>query len=115
MPDDEPRLYLMDGIDELQLEEDGKVYRPGDAMPKNLSHAKRVSLQAAGVRFETRHDEPVLMPDGTPAEMAAAEQIDPPAGGPAVVAAVEPMPPAPETSADEPAPQPRRAARKDSD
>lgn len=111
MPDDEPRLYLMDGIDELQLEEDGKVYRPGDAMPKNLSHAKRVSLQAAGVRFETRHDEPVLMPDGTPAEMAAAEQIE----GPAVVAAVEPMPPAPETSADEPAPQPRRAARKDSD
>src|SRR5436189_260575 len=46
--DDEPRLYLMDGIDELQLEEGGRVYRPGDAMPKNLSHAKRVSLQAAG-------------------------------------------------------------------
>lgn len=107
MPEDrDPDLIFVGGPDELHLEEGGKAYRPGDVMPKNLSHAKRVSLVAAGVRFETRHYEPVLTPDGKPAELSAAEQIDPPAGGPAVVAAVEAVP------ADEPKPdQPRRAVK----
>lgn len=108
MPDhDEPQLILMDGIDELQLEEGGKVYRPGDVMPQTLSNAKRVSLQAAGVRFETRHDEPVLMPDGKPATARAAQHI----AGPAVIASIEDAPTAPDPPAQEPAPQPRRAAR----
>jgi hypothetical protein len=98
---DEPILLLMSGTDELYLDEDGKTYRPGDRMPRTLSHARRVALQAAGIRFETRHDEPVITPEGRPAEMAAAEQIDPPQGAPAVVAAVEDRP---KTGADEPAP-----------
>lgn len=98
---DEPILVLVSGTDELYLDEDGKVYRPGDRMPRTLSHARRVALQAAGIRFETRHDEPVVTPEGRPAELAGAEQIDPPAGGPAVVAAVEDRP---TTDADEPAP-----------
>ncbi len=94
-----PELILLGGTDNLQLTEGGKVYRPGDPMPKNLSHKRRLSLQAAGIRFEMRYHEPVLMPDGKPAEIAAAEQID----GPAVVAAV----------VDQPKDEPRRAARKD--
>lgn len=120
MPDetfDEPVLILQGGTDELLLEEGGKVYRPGDRMPKSLSHERRLSLQAAGIRFETRHPEPVLTPGGAPAEMAAAEQIDPPPGGPAVVAAVEDVPKDDVGGADirapqEPAP---RAPRKGSD
>lgn len=96
--DAEPVLILQGGTDELQLEEGGTVYHPGDPMPKSLSHARRVALQAAGVRFETRHTEPVVTPDGEPATLAAAEQIDPPMGGPAVVAAVEDVP------KDEPSP-----------
>lgn len=104
--DDEPQVILVGGTDELRLEEGGRVYRPGDVLPKNLSHARRVALQQAGIRFATRHPEPVLLPDGRPAGIAAAEQID----GPVVVAAIEAVP------ADDPKPeQPRRAARKDSD
>lgn len=108
--DDAPDLILLGGTDELRLDEDAsKVYRPGDVMPRTLSHARRVQLQDAGIRFMTRHHEPVVTPEGGPARMPAAEQIDPPAGGPAVVAAVEVVP------ADEPKAEstPRRAARKD--
>lgn len=100
--DDAPVLVFQGGTDELRLEEGGKVYHPGDPMPKSLSHARRVALQAAGIRFETRHHEPVVTADGKPAEMAAAAQID----GPAVVAAVEDVP---KTDDEQPAP---RAARK---
>lgn len=90
--DDEPTLVFLGGSDTLQLEEGGKVYLPGDPLPKNLSQARRVSLQSAGIRIETRHDEPVLAPDGTPDTHAAAGQIDPPPGSPAVIAAVEDVP-----------------------
>jgi hypothetical protein len=79
---------IFDGPDTLFLEEDGKAYRPGDRMPHSLSHERRVNLQEAGLRFTTVHEEPVVTPDGKPAEMAAAEQIE----GPAVVAAVDDAP-----------------------
>lgn len=116
MPDEHaPQVILIGGTDELQLEEGGKIYRPGDVMPRSLSHAKRVSLTAAGLRFETRHHEPVLTPDGQPATISAAEQIEPPPGGPAVIAAVEAGPAALEPPAPQPAHEPRRAARKDAD
>lgn len=112
---DEPVLIFQGGVDTLQLEEGGKEYKPGDQMPKSLSQQRRVALQAAGIRFETRHPEPVLTPDGKPAEMAAAGQIDPPPmGGPVVVAAVEDVPkaevpPVDRTSNEQPAPRaPRR-------
>ncbi len=103
--DDEPVLVFMDGAAELQLEPDGTVYRPGDRMPKSMTQHQRVTLQAAGLRFETRHREAVVTPEGRPAELAAADHIDPPAPGPAVVAAVEDVP-------KDDAPQPRRAAPK---
>lgn len=87
-----PALIFTGGSDELRLEEGGKVYHPGDALPRNLSRDRLVGLRAAGIRIERRHTEPILTPDGAPATMAAAEQIDPPAGGPAVVAAVQDVP-----------------------
>lgn len=110
MPDehaDQTVLILQGGTDGLQLEDGGKVYRPGDPMPKNLAHARVVALQAAGIRFETVHAEPVLTPEGNPAEMAAAAQIDPPPGGPAVVAAIQDVPKT--EASDEPSPS--RATR----
>jgi hypothetical protein len=112
--DDEPVLILQGGTDRLQLHEGGKVYVPGDRLPKNLGQQQRVSLQAAGVRFEWRYPEPVLTPDGEPATMAAAEQIDPePGAGPVVIAAVEDVPK--DRPTDPSAHAPRRAARKDAD
>jgi hypothetical protein len=89
---------FLGGADYIQKEEGGKRYVPGERVP-GLTNAQRVSLQAAGLRFGTIHHEPVVTPEGEPAQMAAAGQI--PEG--AVVAAVEAMP-----AADE---KPRRAAR----
>lgn len=82
-----PQLIFEGGSDTLQLEDGGKVYRPGDVIPR-LSQERRIVLQSHGIRFSTRHYEPAVTPDGTPAEMAAARQI--PEG--AVVAAVVDMP-----------------------
>jgi len=63
MPDQtEPQLYLLGGTDELYLEEEGRVFRPGDAMPRTLTNAKRMSLQTAGIVFGTEHPEPVPEP-----------------------------------------------------
>jgi hypothetical protein len=90
--EDEPMLILQGGTDALQLHEGGKVYRPGDPLPKSLSHAQRASLTAAGIRIATVHRETVVTPEGGPAEMAAAERIEPAPGGPAIVAAVEDVP-----------------------
>lgn len=89
MPDVEhaPELIFEGGTDILQLEPGGKEYKPGDVIPR-LSHARRVALQATGIRFTTRHHEPVVTPDGKPAAMAAAEQM--PEG--AVIVAVEAAP-----------------------
>lgn len=105
-----------DGPGTLQLEEGGKVYQPGDPMPQSLTDIRRVQLQGVGMRFTYQHDEPVVLPDGETAEMAAAAQIDPPMGGPAVVAAVEDMPksdaPTIEEKPDEqPAPRASRGQR----
>jgi hypothetical protein len=80
--DDEPQIYLMDGTDELWLDEEGRMFKPGDRMPRTLTNAKRASLQAAGIRFETRHPEPVAQPRERPAdaepepEPASAEAAD---------------------------------------
>ena len=109
MPDPQaPQLIFQGGSDELRLDPDGRVYRPGDPLP-GLSQQRRAALAAAGIRIETRHEEPVLTPDGRPATIAAAEQID----GPAVIAAVEPVTAAPadDEPAAQPAQQPRRAAK----
>jgi hypothetical protein len=63
MPNDtEPHIYLTGGTDELWLEEEGRKFVPGDQMPRTLTAAKRASLQAAGIRFETRHPEPEAEP-----------------------------------------------------
>lgn len=105
--------YLrFDGPGTLQLEEGGKVYEPGERMPGSLSAIRRAQLQAGGLRFTTVHDEPVVTPEGTPAAMAAAEQIEPPMGGPVVVAAVEDTPKADDErpTTEQPAP---RASRRD--
>ena len=91
-------LIFVGGSDTLQLEDGGKVYRPGDVIPR-LSQERRILLQNAGIRFTTRHVEPTVTPDGKPAEMAAAEHL--PDG--AVVAAIEAAP-------VEPSSKPRRAA-----
>lgn len=107
MPDEHaPELIFVGGADELRLEEGGRTYRPGDALP-HLGQARQNALRAAGIRLATRHYEPVVTPEGRPSPLAAAEQIE----GPAVVAAVEAVPPADPTP-DEPA---RRAPRKGSD
>jgi hypothetical protein len=87
-----PVLVLQGGTDRLQLHEGGRVYRPGDALPRSLSHEQRASLRAAGIQIATVHREPVITPEGAPAELAAAEQIEPAPGGPAVIAAVEDVP-----------------------
>lgn len=86
---------FLGGADYVQKEEGGKRYLPGDRIP-GLTNAQKASLQAAGLRFGTIHHEPVVTPEGEPAQMAAAEQV--PEG--AVVAAVEAVPT-----------QPRRAAK----
>jgi hypothetical protein len=80
--DDEPQLYLMDGTDELYLEEEGKAFHPGDRMPRTLTNAKRASLQAAGIRFETRHPEPVAEPRGRRTTAADPEPEPPAAADP---------------------------------
>lgn len=99
-----PQLIFEGGSDTLQLEDGGKVYRPGDVIPR-LSQARRIVLQSHGIRFVTRHYEPPVTPDGAPAEMAAARQI--PEG--AVVAEVVDMPQAaPLVVADEKAAQDTR-------
>lgn len=98
-PNDEtPDVILIGGTDELYIAEEGRAFRVGDVMPKTLSHAKRVSLQAAGVRFETRHTEPAPMP--------AAE----PAAAPVRAAVAEAVPA--DDTVDE---KPRRTARKEGD
>lgn len=85
---DAPVLIFSSGADTLQLEKDGKVYRPGDQLPR-LSQARKNALRAQGIYLTSQHAEPVLTPDRETAAMAAAEQIAPPPGGPAVVAALE--------------------------
>jgi hypothetical protein len=59
---EQPQLYLVGGTDELYLEEEGRVFHPGDAMPRTLTNAKRMSLQTAGIQFGTEHPEPVAEP-----------------------------------------------------
>lgn len=56
-PEEGPQLYLIGGTDELWLDEAGRMFKPGDAMPRTLTAARRASLQQAGIRFETRHPE----------------------------------------------------------
>jgi hypothetical protein len=78
---------FLGGADYIQKEEGGKRYLPGERVP-GLTNAQRASLVAAGLRFGTVHHEPVVTPEGEPAQMAAAEQV--PEGS--VVAAVEAVP-----------------------
>jgi hypothetical protein len=80
MPNDgEPQVYLTGGTDELWLDEAGRSFKPGDAMPRTLTAARRASLQQAGIRFETRHPEPEpkrRAPDET-AHAATSERAEP--------------------------------------
>lgn len=74
---DEPQLYLVGGTDELYLEEEGRVFHVGDAMPRTLTNAKRMSLQTAGIQFGTQHPEPVPEPKSVaPGEAVVAETPD---------------------------------------
>lgn len=104
-PDAPPVLIFAGGADTLQLQEGGKVYRPGDALPR-MSQARKNELRAAGILLTTRHAEPVVTPEGQPATMAAAAQVE----GPAVVEAVEDVPKEANQPKDEPSPS--RATRK---
>jgi hypothetical protein len=97
-----PVLIFQGGSDELQLEPGGRVYKPGDVLPKDLSQVRKNALRAAGILLTTRHAEPVLTPEGSSATIAAAEQIE----GPAVIAAVEPAPS--DAPKDEPSPRATR-------
>lgn len=72
---DGPDVILIGGTDELRLDDDAnRVYHPGDVMPRTLTHEKRLSLQAAGIRFATRHDEPSPR---KPARAPAAQEAPP--------------------------------------
>jgi hypothetical protein len=117
---EEPQLYLLGGTDELYLEEEGRVFRPGDAMPRTLTEAKRMSLQTAGLRFGTQHPDPepephrvdelgrtvvapvTPAPDEAPAAVAPGEAIVAPSPD-----AASPPPSAP----SQPRQQPRPAAK----
>jgi hypothetical protein len=98
------KMVFLGGTDELQLHAEGKVYRPGDTV--NVTEAQRISLRRAGIALGPmpEPDEPVVTPEGQPANLKAAEGL--PAG--AVVAAIEDVS-ATEAGTDEPS---RRAARK---
>jgi hypothetical protein len=98
----EPGIYLTGGTDELYLEEEGRVFYPGDRMPRTLTNAKRVSLQSAGIRFETRHAEP----EPEPKARISADEADPETGR--AERAVETRP---DDKVE--ATQPRRAASKE--
>lgn len=71
MSNDAADVIFQSGADELRLEPDGPVYRPGDVMPASFGGDQRLSLQAAGFKFFTRHVEPAPAPATMPAETPA--------------------------------------------
>lgn len=77
---DAPDVVLIGGTDELYIAEEGRAFHVGDVMPRTLTHERRLSLQAAGIKFETRHDvpaDPQSKPVGQPAPAAEPAQDAP--------------------------------------
>lgn len=73
MPEHGPEVIFVSGADTLQLEDGGKTYQPGDAMPASFAWEQRLSLQRAGVRFEDRYPEPT--PEVKPSKAATAAPV----------------------------------------